>query len=130
MIILLRCCPDASGVQWNILDAVVGNMTMVIPIGQLGQPPGEPAASRRPNSAPKQTSHKRQISEAIPRNECLNSPKIAPCGGAEQGPEHAQEAIQEARAAGTGLRKRARRPKQRNWGAITTRNYSVNGALE
>src|SRR5271156_2279533 len=35
--------------------------------------------------------HKRQISEAIPRNERLNSPETAPTVTLEQGPEHTQE---------------------------------------
>src|SRR5271155_2556580 len=83
--------------------------------GLISGLPSEPAASRRgsletlgsfdpwapipqatPNLAPKQTSHKRQISEAIPRNERLNSPETAPAAALEQGPEHAQEASQEA----------------------------------
>jgi hypothetical protein len=103
---------------------------------QISGLPSEPASSRRgsletlesfdlralitqttPNPAPKQTSHKRQISEAIPRNERLNSPETAPAAALEQGPEHAQEDTQEEEeAAGTGPRKsgRARRPKQRN----------------
>ena len=87
--------------------------------GLISGLPSEPATSRRgtletlesfdprapipqatPNPAPKQISHKRQISEAIPRNERLNSPKTAPAAGPEQGPEHTQEATQEG-AAGT-----------------------------
>src|SRR5947209_18961180 len=73
-----------------------------------------------PNPAPKKTSHKRQISEAIPRNERLNSPETAPAAAREQEPERTQE----EGAAGTAPRRsgRARRPKRRNWGA--------NGALE
>ena len=103
--------------------------------GLISGLPSEPATSRRgsletlesfdprapipqatPNPAPKQASHKRQISEAIPRNERLNSPETAPAAPLEQGPEHTQEDTQEAGAAGTGPRKsgRARRPKQRN----------------
>ena len=59
------------------------------------------------NPVPKQTSHKRQISEAIPRNERLNSPDTTPT---------ALEDTQEEGTAGTGPRKsgRARRPTQRN----------------
>src|SRR5277367_2604263 len=78
--------------------------------GLISGLPNEPATSRRgsletlesfdpraptpqatPNPAPKQTSHRRQISEAIPRNECLNSPDTAPKAALEQGPEHTQE---------------------------------------
>ena len=70
--------------------------------------------SRAPT--PKQTSHKRQFSEAIPRNERLSSPETAPAAALEQGPEHTQEDTQEEGAAGTGPRKsgRAKKPKQRN----------------
>jgi hypothetical protein len=57
-----------------------------------------------PNLAP------RQISEAIPRNERLNSPETAPAAALEQGPERTQE----EGAVGTGPRKsgRTRRPKR------------------
>jgi len=99
--------------------------------GLISGLPSEPASSRRgslytlesfnpqapipqatPIPTPRPTSHKRQISEAIPRNERLNSPETAPAAALEQGPEHTQE----EGAAGTGPRKsgRARRPKQRN----------------
>jgi hypothetical protein len=69
-----------------------------------------------PNLTPKQTSHKRRISEAIPRSERLNSPETAPAAALEQGPEHTKEDTQKEGATGTGPRKsgRARRPKQRN----------------
>jgi hypothetical protein len=97
--------------------------------------PNEPALSRRgpldtlesfdpqasipqatPNPAPKRTSHKRQISEATPRNERLNSLETAPTAALKQGPEHTQEDTQEEGAAGTGPRKSGwvRGPKQRN----------------
>jgi hypothetical protein len=63
-----------------------------------------------PNLAPRQTSHRPQISEAIPRNERLNSPETAPAAALEQGPERTQE----EGAVGTGPRKsgRTRRPKR------------------
>jgi hypothetical protein len=100
--------------------------------GLISGPPSEPASSRRGSldtlesfdiralisraPTPKQTSHKRQISEAIPRNERLNGPETAPAAALEQGPEHTQEDTQEEGAAGTGPRKsgRAKKPKQRN----------------
>src|SRR5271168_2385431 len=83
--------------------------------------PQAPIPQSTPNPAPKQTSHKRQISEAILRNERLNSPETAPAAALEQGPEHAQEATQEAGAAGTGPHKSGR---------LKQRNCSANGALE
>ncbi len=99
--------------------------------GLISGPPSEPASSRRGSSdtlesfdiralisrapTPKQTSHKRQISEAIPRNERQNSPETAPAGVLEQGPEHTEEDTQQEGAAGTGPRKsgKAKKPKQR-----------------
>src|SRR5271155_1316841 len=82
--------------------------------GLISGLPSEPATSRRGtletlesfdprapipqaplNPAPKQTSHKRQISEAIPQNERLNSPETHPAAALEQGPEHTQEDTQE-----------------------------------
>src|SRR6266516_3913890 len=99
--------------------------------GLISGPPSEPAPSRRGSldtlesfdiralisraPTPKQTSHKRQISEAIPRNERQNSPETAPAGALEQGPEHTEEDTQEEGAAGTGPRKsgKEKKPKQR-----------------
>jgi hypothetical protein len=97
--------------------------------GLISGPGCEPASSQRgsldtgesfdfrapipqafPNLAPSQTSHKRQISEAIPRSERLKSPETAPAAALEQGPERTQE----EEAAGTGPRKsgRIRGPKR------------------
>jgi hypothetical protein len=82
--------------------------------GVVRSPGANPQAT--PNPASKQTSHKPQVSEAIPRNERLNCPETAPAEALEQGPEHTQEDAQEEGAAGTGPRKSggARGPKQRN----------------
>jgi hypothetical protein len=78
--------------------------------------------------------HKRQISEAVPRDERLNGPEITPAApqqqSQQQASEGAQEAqeVQEAQGAGNDTRKsgRARKPKQRNWGAIAVQTVPEN----
>ena len=71
-----------------------------------------PPAAAVPEARPKpaaNTAHKRQISEAIPRNERLNAGRA---GLEEEGHTHTGG----DGGAGTGIRRsgRARKPKQRN----------------
>jgi len=60
--------------------------------------------------------HKRQISEAIPRDERPNAPNDAPNEAPASAPQQAQQAAQDALEESTGTRKsgRAPKPKKRN----------------
>jgi hypothetical protein len=63
--------------------------------------------------------HKQQISEAVPRNECPNGPEttpVAPQQAQQRTSEGSQEAHIAGQSAGNDARKssRARKPKQRN----------------